>query len=414
LGIKKTKTNKETSMSKYSVKLNQEQRQMVEELVKKGTAPARKIQRANILLKTDSGKQGPRWSTKKIQEAFGASCSLIKSVRKRFVEGGIEDALNRRGQPERPEKRKIQGEQEAQIIALMCTEDPEGQERWTLRALTNRIIALEIIKETSYETVRMVLRKNQLKPWQEKQWCVGKTHDGNYAFHMEDVLEVYTRPYDPKSPQVCIDEGSEQFTKELIAAIKAKPGKIKKVDYQYERDGYCSIFLVCEPLTGKRAIHVTERRTKVDFAYFLRYVVDEMYPDAEKVVVVMDNLNTHTPGSLYEVFPPKEAMRIWKKVEIHYTPVHGSWLNMAEIELSVLGRQVLHERLGDIETVRQRVGAWQVKRNTQKIKINWRFTSDDARIKLKQLYPVIEECSPDEEKKPVEDECPVKKVCNEP
>lgn len=395
-------------MSKYTVKLTQGQRQLVEEIVKKGTAPARKIQRANILLKADRGEHGPRWSTKHIQEAFGVGITTIKSVRKRFVENGIEDAIGRRSQPERPEKRKINGKQEAQIIALMCTESPEGQERWTLRAFTERIIGLEIVTETSYETVRMVLRNNKLKPWQEKQWCIGRTGDANYAFHMEDVLDVYVRPYDPKRPQVCIDEGSVQFTKELQEAIKMKPGKVKKVDYQYERDGYCSIFLACEPLTGKRAVHVTERRTKADFAHFLRYVVDEMYPEAEQIVVVMDNLNTHTPGSLYEVFAPEEAMRIWKKLEIHYTPVHGSWLNMAEIELSVLGRQVLHERLGDVKTVRQRVDAWQEKRKKQQVKINWRFTAEDARIKLKRLYPVIEECSPGE-KRPVEKENSAKK-----
>jgi transposase len=399
-------------MSKYTVKLNQAQRTMVEEIVKKGEAPARKIQRANVLLKADRGAQGPRWSTKQIQEAFGVGSTTIKSVRKRFVENGIEDAISRREQPERPEKRKINGEQEAHIIALMCTESPEGQERWTLRAFTERIIALEIVTETSYETVRMVLRNNKLKPWQEKQWCIGRTGDANYAFAMEDVLDVYVRPYDPKRPQVCIDEGSVQFTKELREALKMKPGKVKKVDYQYEREGYCSIFLACEPLTGKRAVHVTEQRTKADFAHFLRYVVDVMYPDAEKIVVVMDNLNTHTPGSLYEVFPPEEAMRIWKKLEIHHTPVHGSWLNMAEIELSVLGRQVLHERLGDIKTVRQRVDAWQEKRRKQQVKINWRFTAEDARIKLKRLYPVIKECGPGE-KRPAEEESFAKNGPNE-
>lgn len=377
------------------MKLSREQRALVEEVVKKGEAPARKIQRAHILLKTDSGDHGPRWSTKQIQEAFGVGSTLIKSVRKRYVQNGREDALNRRKQPERPEKRKINGEQEAQIIALMCSERPEGQERWTLRAFTERIIGLEIIEQTSYETVRTVLRHNELKPWQEKQWCIARTGDGNYAYHLEEVLDVYVQPYNSRRPQVCIDEGSVQFTTDLTAALEMKPGQVKKVDYQYEREGYWSIFLACEPLTGKRVIQVTERRTKRDCAYFLRYVVDEMYPEAEQVVVVMDNLTTHTPGCLYEVFPAKEAMRIWKKLEIHHTPLHGSWLNMAEIELSVLGRQVLHERLSDIQTVRQRVATWQAKRNAHQIKINWRFTTEDARIKLKRLYPVVEECDPD-------------------
>jgi DDE superfamily endonuclease len=204
---------------------------------------------------------------------------------------------------------------------------------------------------------------------------------------MEDV---YVQPYDPKRPQVCIDEGSVQFQKELTPPLEMKPGKVKKKDYQYERDGYCSIFMACEPLTGKRVTQVTDQRKRVDFAYFLRYVVDVMYAEAECVVVVMDNLNIHTPGVLYDVFPPEEAKRLWKKLEIHYTPVHGSWLNMAEIELSVLGRQVLHERLENLETVKERVAAWQAKRDRQQVKINWRFTAEDARIKLKRLYPSIE------------------------
>jgi hypothetical protein len=212
---------------------------------------------------------------------------------------------------------------------------------------------------------------------------------------MEDVLDVYVQPYDEKRPQVCLDEGSCQFTKDIIPALEMEPGKVKKEDYQYKREGYCSIFMACEPLTGKRVVEITKRRTKVEFSHFIKRLVDDEYPKAEKIVLVMDNLNTHIMGALYEVFPAKEAMRLWKKLEIHHTPKHGSWLNMAEIELSVLGRQVLHERLGTMEIVEQKVAAWQAKRNKQENKISWRFTTDDARIKLERLYPVIEECVPD-------------------
>jgi transposase len=208
---------------------------------------------------------------------------------------------------------------------------------------------------------------------------------------MEEVLDVYVQPYDPKRPQVCFDEGSVQFQKELIAPLEMKPKQVKKIDYHYERDGYCSIFLMCEPLAGKRVVEVKERRTKQDFAQFMKRIVDEVYPEAEKVVMVMDNLSTHTLGALYYTFPAEEAKRIWKKIEIHYTPLHGSWLNMAEIELSVLGRQALHERLDAIETVQEKVAAWQTKRNAQQPTINWRFTAEDARIKLKRLYPSLEE-----------------------
>lgn len=380
-------------MSKYSVKLNREQRKQLDELVSQGEAPARTIQHAHILLKSDKGEWGPRWSDQQIQEAFQVGETQIKRVRQRFVVSGLADALHRRKQPGRPHKQKIDGEQEAQIIAMMCTERPEGRDSWTLRAIAARSVELEIISNVSYETVRTVLKKNKLKPWLKKQWCIGPTKDGKYVYHMEDVLDVYTRPYNPKQPQVCVDEGSVQLVKDLREALPMKPDHIKKVDYEYEREGFCSLFLACEPLKGKTVIQVRERRTKQDFARFIKFLVDEVYPEAEKIVLVMDNLNTHTPGSFYEVFPPEEAMRLWKKLEIHYTPLHGSWLNMAEIELSVLGRQALSERLPTVPQVQACVDAWQAQREAHPVRINWRFTAQDARIKLKRLYPSLEAVS---------------------
>lgn len=384
-------------MGKYSVKLTQGQRKMLEDVVKNGQAPARKILHAQILLKSDKGDWGPRWTDKHIQQAFGLGESVIKRVRKRYVENGLEDALNRRRQPKRPEKQKMDGKQEAQVIAILCTEQPEGQERWTLRALAGRLVELEIVEQVSHETVRSVLKKNALKPWQKKQWCIGPTGDGNYVYHMEDVLEVYVQPYNPLRPQVCLDEGSVQLISETRDPLAMAPGHVTRVDYEYEREGFCSIFLACEPLTGKTVTSVTQRRTKADFAHFLKYVVDDVYAEAEKLVIVMDNLNTHTPGSLYSVFPPEEAMRLWKKLEIHYTPLHGSWLNMAEIELSVLGRQALSGRLKDLPSLQQRVAAWQCRRHAHPVTIDWRFTTQDARIKLKRLYPSIEASVPVEE-----------------
>jgi len=378
-------------MGKYTVQLTKEQRKDLEEITRKGEESARKIMHAQILLKADKGPEGPRWSDTQIREAFGLGETILKTVRKRFVEEGLEAALERKRQPRRPQKQKLDGKQEAQIIAILCTEQPEGEERWTLRALADRVVRLEIVKSISHETVRQVLKKNELKPWQKKQWCVGPTKDENYVYHMEDVLEVYTRPYDPRFPQVCLDEGSVQFEKEIREALPMEKGKPKREDYEYERDGFSSIFLACEPLAGKTFLEVKERRTKKDFALFLRDLIDKQYPEAEKIVLVMDNLNTHTPAALYKVFPPEEAMRLWKKLEIHYTPKHGSWLNMAEIELSVLGRQALSGRLKDISDAKERVSQWQEKRNRQHAKIYWRFTSQDARIRLARLYPSIED-----------------------
>ena len=204
---------------------------------------------------------------------------------------------------------------------------------------------------------------------------------------MEDVLEVYTRPYDPQRPQVCMDETSKQLVGETRAPVPGAPGRPARHDYEYVRNGVANLFMFCEPLAGKRRVKVTERRTRIEWAQAVRELVDEGYPQADKVVLVMDQLNTHGPASLYEAFPPAEAKRIADKLEIHHTPKHGSWLNMAEIELGVLGRQCLDRRIENTATLRHQVGAWQVDRNTRTAKVDWRFTTADARIKLKRLYP---------------------------
>ncbi len=206
---------------------------------------------------------------------------------------------------------------------------------------------------------------------------------------MEDVLDVYRRPYDPKRPQVCLDELSKQLVADIAEPWPAGPGRPARIDYEYDREGVRNLFMICEPLQGWRHVIVTDRRTKVDWAACIQYVVDVRYPEAERIVLVQDNLNTHTPASLYEVFPPAEAKRLADRLEIHYTPKHGSWLNMAEIERSVLGRQCLDRRIPDQETLRQEVSAWEHTRNTQGGRVDWRFTADDARIKLKRLYPSI-------------------------
>ena len=208
---------------------------------------------------------------------------------------------------------------------------------------------------------------------------------------MEDVLEVYKRPYDPRRPLVCMDETSKQLLRDSRASLPAKPGNVERVDYEYEREGVVNLFLFAEPLKGKRWVDLTDHRTKADWAKAIEELVDVRYPEAERVVLVMDNLNVHTPGALYEVYPPEEARRLTEKLEIHYTPKHGSWLNIAEIELSILGRQCLSRRVPDYETLATEVGAWDDGRNEAGGKVNWQFTAEDARIKLKRLYPSIEE-----------------------
>ena len=207
---------------------------------------------------------------------------------------------------------------------------------------------------------------------------------------MEDVLEVYTRPYDPKRPQVCMDETSKQLLRDVRPPLPPAAGRPRRVDYEYERGGVVNLFLFCEPLAGRRWVDLTAHRTKADWAHQIRELVDARYPEAECIVLVLDNLNTHTPAALYEAFPPEEAKRLTDKLEIHYTPKHGSWLNIAEIELSVLSRQCLDRRVPDFATLAAEVAAWQEQRNAAGGPVDWRFTTADARIKLKRLYPSVQ------------------------
>ena len=208
---------------------------------------------------------------------------------------------------------------------------------------------------------------------------------------MEDVLEVYQRPFDPKRPQVCLDEQSVTLHETPRGHLPVTPGEVVRQDYQYTRNGTVNLFIKVQPLTGWRRVHVTNRRTSLDMAQELRLLVDEDFPEAEKIVLITDNLNTHSPACLYAAFPPQEARRIAAKLEWHYTPEHGSWLNVAECELSVLTRQCLNRRLPNKETVAQEVAAWQLRRNSLQAKIHWQFTAEDARIKLRKLYPVVKE-----------------------
>jgi hypothetical protein len=204
------------------------------------------------------------------------------------------------------------------------------------------------------------------------------------------VLDVYHRPYDPERPLVCLDEASKQLIGETVEPVPPEPGQPERFDYEYVRNGTANLFMISEPLLGWRAVKVTQRRTAKDFAEVVRWLVEEVHAEAETVVLVMDNLNTHKLASLYEAFPPDQARRIAERLEIHHTPKHGSWLNMAEIELSVLSRQCLDRRIESMEKLRHEVSAWEDDRNERQVEVNWQFTTADARIKLRRLYPVIQ------------------------
>ncbi len=206
---------------------------------------------------------------------------------------------------------------------------------------------------------------------------------------MEDVLDLYGEPYDPKRPKVCFDETSKQLVAETRSPIRPKPGRRERFDYEDQRNGTRNLFMLCEPLAGWRHVAVTERRTMVDFAHQMRWLVDKAYPEAEKIRVVLDNLNTHRPASLYQAFEPAEARRVLKRLEFHYTPKHGSWLNMAEIEFSIFSKQCLDRRIGNEEILQREIAALEAQRNQAQATIDWRFSTGDARVKLQHLYPSV-------------------------
>jgi len=220
-------------------------------------------------------------------------------------------------------------------------------------------------------------------------WVIPPKASGDFVWHMEDVLDVYQRPYDPRRPLICMDETSKQLLGEIRSPLPPLPGKSARYDAEYVRQGVASLFLFSEPLSGKRQVRVREQRTKQDWAHVMRELLEETYADAKRIVLVMDNLNTHSPGSFYATFPPALAKQLSDRLEIHYTPKHGSWLNMAEIELGILSKQCLDRRIPHIQRLRREVAAWESERNRSNAKIRWQFTTKDARIKLRSLYPSL-------------------------
>ena len=363
------------------VTLPEEKRQQLRTLTRAGTASVREITRARILLKLDEGYSGAE-----IADHLDVGTTTVERVKKRFLSEGVEGAVEHRKQ-QAYKPRKIDGRLEAHLIALAAGDPPEGRSQWSLRLLADRLVELAEFDSISPETVRRTLNDNELKPHLKRNWCIPPKQNAAFVCAMEDVLDLYEEEYDPLRPVVCFDEKPCQLIGDVQVPIPASPGKPKKVDYEYQRNGVANIFGYYEPLTGWCEMEVTERRTAADFARCLKRIVDKFYPHAEKVRVVLDNLSTHTLAPLYLVYEPEEARRIAQKVELHYTPKHGSWLNAVEIEFSVLGRQCLNERVDSIERLKTVVRAWTEERNALPKKLNWQFRTNDARNKLVRLYP---------------------------
>ncbi|PPD23265.1 MAG: IS630 family transposase, partial [Methylocystis sp.] len=375
-------------MKRYAVRLSGEERAHLEAMLRKGKHGVKTLVKAHILLKADVSEAGEGLSDGEIIEQLETSASMVYRVRKQLVEEGFAAVLTRKPHTRPSVSRIFDGEKEARLIALSCSTPPKGYARWTLRLLEKQVVELEIVETASDSTIGRVLKKHSLKPHRKQQWVIPPQADASFVAAMEDVLDVYQRPHDPARPVVCLDETSKQLLKETRAPIAMRKGQPRRVDYEYERNGTASIFMIFAPLEGRRDAIVTERHTAIDYAHALKHVADEMFPRAEKIVLVQDNLNTHKPASLYQAFASQEARRLTERFEWHYTPKHGSWLDMAESELSVLSSQCLDRRIGDLATLRDEVAAWLVAHNKHQAKADWQFTADDARVKLKSLYPI--------------------------
>jgi transposase len=324
---------------KFIVDLTDEERNQLQEIVKKGKGPAYRIKHAYILLNAD--ENGPNMADKEISVSLHCHLNTIHNVRKRFVEFGLNTALDRKPleYPSRP--KKLDGEQEARLIAIACGKPPEGRKRWTMSLLADELVALDIVDTISPKTVERTLKKNELKPHLRQCWVIPPEQNEEFVAHMEDVLGLYQCPYDEKNPVVCMDEQPFQFVSEVVQPISATENHPERYDYEYRRNGSLNVFMFTEPLAGWRKVIITDSKTKKDWAEVIMYLLEVEYSTAEKVILICDNYPTHTIGALYLAFSPEVASRLLKRLEIHYTPKHGSWLNIAEIELSALTVQCI-------------------------------------------------------------------------
>lgn len=375
-------------MPRYRIHLTREEVSELQTIIKKGSRTAQSFRVAYILLNCDEGEYSDKATNEEIRKILKVSDRTIERAKKRFMEEGLEAVLERRPTT-REYDRKIDGDLEARLVALCCSEPPEGRSKWSLRLLAEKLVELNYVDSISHVSVGDILKKNELKPWKVKGWVIPPDRNSDFVAHMEHVLDVYKRPYERSNPVVCMDESPKQLIEEGRGSLPMRPGAEKREDYEYVRHGVVNVFMANEPLAGRRLVEVTGTKTKKDWALFIKRIADEMYPDAEKITLVMDNFKTHSPSSLYEAFTPEEAKRIWDRFEFVFTPKHGSWLNMAEIELHVLNGQCLNRHIATMDKGKSEVEAWQNCRNNKDAKINWQFTKEDARVKLKRLYPTM-------------------------
>lgn len=307
------------------------------------------------------------------------SVRTVCNIEDNYAAGGLDKALHEDPRPGAPVQ--FDDRVKSHVVATVCSEPPEGFDRWTLELIRERIIAREVVERISTETIRLILQEHDLKPWRQQSWCVPQL-DPEFIARMEDLLALYERRADPLRPLVCFDEKPIQLLEDVRPPSGLVPGCARRVDYEYKRNGTCNVFCAVEPQQGRYFTEVTSRRTAEDFTRFLAALAQH-YPASEKIVLVMDNLNTHRIESLIASLGQAKAIKLWQRFEVHYTPKHGSWLNQAEIAINIYARQCLgRSRIPDQETLRKRTKAWTSIVNRRRVTINWHFTTKDARQKF--------------------------------
>jgi transposase len=365
---------------RYRVTLSLDERTQLVEMVKGGKGAVRRLKRAQVLLAADGGS-----TDEAIARNVAVGTSTVYRTKQRFVEEGLASALSEAPRPGAP--RKLDVQDEAILCAVACSKPPSGRAAWTLQLLADEVVRLTVHTKISAETIRRRLGEMQLKPWQEKMWCIPKV-DAEFVARMEDVLALYAEAPDARRPVVCFDETPRQLIGEERVPVQAEPGKRARYDYEYVRNGTANVFMFVDANRPWRHAKVTDRRACVDFAECMQDLVDVHYPNADKIRVVLDNLSAHTPSALYQRFPAAEARRILSRLEFHFTPKHASWLNMVEIEIGVMVRQCLDRRIPDKKTLVAEVATWERRRNGEGAAIKWMFTIERAREKLGRSYPV--------------------------
>lgn len=377
---------------RWIVDLSEAERAELEDLISSGTLGARTMKRALMLLRSDDG-----WTAEEVAEALGSGIASVYRRRQRYVEVGLPDALHDQHRP--GAERKLTALQEATLVALACSQAPEGRATWTMQLLADKLVVLTDVDDVSDETVRRRLAEKKLKPWQRKMWCIPSV-DAEFVRRMEDILDLYAEPSDERFPVVNFDETPIQLIGETRVPVPPAPGRPARVDYEYRRHGTANLFVIFDRHRRWRHVEVTQRRTIDDFADQMRELVDTHYPNAERIRVVLDNLNTHRVSALYDRFEPEEARRIASRLEFHFTPKHASWLNMVEIEIGVLSKQCLDRRIASVDVLSSEVSAWQDARNKAQAGIDWLFDIERARNKLGRSYPVPTSRAPQPEDSP--------------